>query len=84
MVGVGLPLNLRRIDFASAAHPYSVAQSIGDGVTKDQIRGEHDRLQGLLEAYEARAVADSIPDHHAGLRQRIAGLAMKLATTNVA
>jgi hypothetical protein len=53
-------------------------------MTKDQIRGEHDRLQGLLEAYEARAVADCVPDHHAGLRQRIAGLAAKLAETNVA
>src|SRR5438445_472095 len=56
MVGLGLPLNLRRIGFASAARPYSVAQSIGGSVTKDQIRGEHDRLQGLLEAYEACAV----------------------------
>jgi hypothetical protein len=53
-------------------------------MTKDQIRGEHDRLQGLLEAYEASAAPDSIPDHHAGLRQRIAGLAMKLADPNVA
>ena len=56
----------------------------GGGMTKDQIRGEHDRLQGLLEAYEARAVADCVPDHHAGLRQRIAGLAAKLAEINVA
>jgi hypothetical protein len=47
-------------------------------MTKDQIRGEHDRLQGLLEAYEARAEANSIADHHAGLRQRITGLALKL------
>jgi hypothetical protein len=47
-------------------------------MTKDQIRGEHDRLQGLLEVYEARAEANSIADHHAGLRQRIAGLALKL------
>ncbi|MFL6759935.1 hypothetical protein [Sphingomonas sp.] len=53
-------------------------------MTKDQIRDEHDRLQGVLEAYEARAVASSIVDHHAGLRQRIAGLALKLAATNVA
>jgi hypothetical protein len=53
-------------------------------MTKDQIRDEHDRLQGVLEAYEARAVATSIADHHAGLRQRIAGLALKLAATNVA
>jgi hypothetical protein len=53
-------------------------------MTKDQIRGEHDRLQGLLETYEARAVANSVTDHHAGLRQRIAGLALKLAETNVA
>jgi hypothetical protein len=53
-------------------------------MTNDQIRGEHDRLQGLLEAYEAVAVASSIPDHHAGLRQRIAGLALKLAEIDVA
>jgi hypothetical protein len=53
-------------------------------MTNDQIRGEHDRLQVLLEAYEARAAADSIPDHHAGLRQRIAGLALKLAEKDVA
>jgi hypothetical protein len=45
------------------------------------MRGEHDRLQAVLEAHEARAVASSIPDHHAGLRQRIAGLALKLAET---
>jgi hypothetical protein len=51
-------------------------------MTKDQMRDEHDRLQALLEAYEARALADSIPDHHHGLRQRIAGLALKLAETN--
>jgi hypothetical protein len=50
-------------------------------MTKDQIRNERDRLQGLLEAYEADADADSMPDHHAGLRQRIAGLSMKLAGT---
>jgi len=50
-------------------------------MTKDQIRDERDRLQGLLEAYEADADADSMADHHAGLRQRIAGLAMKLAAT---
>ena len=56
----------------------------GFSMTKDQIRGEHDRLQGLLETYEARAVANSVTDHHAGLRQRIAGLALKLAETNVA
>ena len=53
-------------------------------MTKDQLRGEHDRLQGVLEAHEARAVASSIPDHHDGLRQRIAGLALKLAETSVA
>jgi hypothetical protein len=53
-------------------------------MTNDQIRGEHDRLQVVLEAYEARAVADSIPDHHAGLRQRIAALALKLAEKDVA
>jgi hypothetical protein len=56
----------------------------GDEMTKDQIRGEHDRLQGLLEAYEARALGGSIPDHHDGLRQRIAALALKLAETHVA
>jgi hypothetical protein len=55
---------------------------MGDEMTNDQIRGEHDRLQGLLEAYEALAVASSIVDHHAGLRQRIAGLALKLAATS--
>jgi len=53
-------------------------------MTKDQIRGEHDRLQLVLEGYEARAVATSIPDHHAGLRQRIAALALKLAEKDVA
>ena len=53
-------------------------------MTKDQIRNEHDRLQTLLEAYEDRAAANSIPDHHDGLRQRIAGLAQKLAEMNVA
>jgi hypothetical protein len=53
-------------------------------MTKDQMRGEHDRLLGVLEAHEAREVAGSDPDHHAGLRQRIAGLALKLAETNVA
>jgi hypothetical protein len=47
-------------------------------MTKDQIRDEHNRLQGVLEAYEARADANSIADHHAGLKQRIAGLALKL------
>jgi len=52
-------------------------------MTKDQIRGEHDRLQAVLEAYEARAVA-GIPDHHDGLRQRIAAFAMKLAESEVA
>jgi hypothetical protein len=50
-------------------------------MTKDQIREERDRLQGLLEAYEASADANSIVDHHVGLRQRIAGLAMKLDGT---
>ena len=58
-----------------------LAQSGGE-MTRDQMRGEHDRLQGVLEAHEARAIASSIPDHHAGLRQRIAGLALKLAETN--
>jgi hypothetical protein len=48
-------------------------------MTRDQMQNEHDRLQGLLEAYEARAAANAIPDHHDGLRQRIAGLAQKLA-----
>ena len=48
-------------------------------MTQDQIRREHDRLQGLLEAYEAQA----IPGHHDGLRERIAGLALKLAETKV-
>ena len=55
-----------------------------DEMTEDQMRGEHDRLQAVLGAYEARAVADSIPDHHAGLRQRIAALALKLTEKNVA
>ena len=53
-------------------------------MTNDQIRGEHDRLQVVLEVYEALAVADSIPDHHAGLRQRIAALALKLTEKDVA
>jgi hypothetical protein len=48
-------------------------------MTKDQMREEHDRLQGVLDGYEARAAASSVPDHHHGLRQRIAGLAQKLA-----
>jgi hypothetical protein len=48
------------------------------------MRGEHDRLQAVLEAHEARAVSSSMPDHHDGLRQRIAGLALKLAETNPA
>ena len=53
-------------------------------MTIDQMRDEHDRLQGVLKAHEARAVANSIPDHHDGLRLRIAGLALKLAETSVA
>ena len=53
-----------------------------DEMTKDQMRDEHDRLQGVLEAHEARALASSIPDHHDSLRQRIAGLARKLAESN--
>ena len=53
-------------------------------MNNDQIRGERDRLQVVLEAYEARPVADSIPDHHAGLRQRIAALALKLAEKGAA
>lgn len=56
----------------------------GGEMTNDQIRDEHDRLQGVLEAHEARAAASSIRDHHDGLRQRIAGLALKLADTNPA
>ena len=52
-------------------------------MTKDQMRDEHDRLQAVLEAHEARAVASSIPGHHNGLRQRIAGLALKLADPRV-
>jgi hypothetical protein len=51
-------------------------------MTKDQIRAEQERLQAVLDVYEARALANSIPDHHDGLRQRIAGLARKLAETN--
>jgi hypothetical protein len=47
-------------------------------MTKDQIRNERDRLQSLLETYEASADANSTVDHHVGLRQRIAGLAIKL------
>lgn len=50
-------------------------------MTRDQMSKEHDRLQGVLEAHEARAAANSIPDHHDGLRERIAGLARKLADT---
>jgi hypothetical protein len=52
-------------------------------MTRDQLRGEYDRLQGVLEAHEARAAASPIPDHHDGLSQRIAGLALKLAETSV-
>jgi hypothetical protein len=59
-----------------------VSAKHGGETTKDQMRDEHDRLQGVLEAHEARAVASAVPDHHAGLRQRTAGLAMKLAETN--
>lgn len=50
----------------------------------DLTHAEHDRLQVVLEAYEARAVADSIPDDHAGLRQRVAALALKLTEKDVA
>jgi hypothetical protein len=56
----------------------------GDEMTKDQMRNEHDRPQGVLEAHEARSLASSIPDHHDGLRQRIAGLALRLAGTDFA
>jgi len=51
-------------------------------MTEDQMRKEHDRLQGVLEAHEARALANSVPDHHDGLRLRIAALAQKLVQTN--
>ena len=44
-----------------------------------QMRGECDRMQGLLEAYEARAVANSVVDHHDGLRLRLASLEQRLA-----
>ena len=53
-------------------------------MTEDQLRREYDRLQAVLEAYEARALANSIPDHHDGLRRRIAALAEKLGRTNCA
>jgi len=48
-------------------------------MTRDQMQNEHDRLLAVLEAYEARAAASSIPDHHVGLKRRIEGLAQKLA-----
>lgn len=48
-------------------------------MTRDQMQDEHDRLQSVLEAYEARAAANAIADHHEGLKRRIAGLAEKLA-----
>ena len=81
----GVSLSIYLILRGETGSPYAMLSAKhGGGMTKDQIRGEHDRLLGLLEAYEARAVADSVPDNHAGLRQRIAGLAMKLADPNVA
>lgn len=54
------------------------ARSQGDEMTKDQMRGECDRLRGLLEGYEARATATSIPDRHEGLRLRFAVCERKL------
>jgi hypothetical protein len=48
-------------------------------VTKDQLQKECDRLQALLEMYEARAAAGSVAEHHNGLRQRLAGMLQKLA-----
>lgn len=47
-------------------------------MTKDQIRRECLRLQGVLDAYEAKAAASSVPDHHSGLRQRLAAMEQKL------
>ena len=48
-------------------------------MNRTQMRGECERLQGVLETYEARAVAASVPDHHNGLRLRLANLEQKLA-----
>ena len=47
-------------------------------MTKDQIRRECARLQSVLDAYEAKAVATSVPDHHSGLRQRLEAMEQKL------
>ena len=48
-------------------------------MTNDQMRDEHDRLQRVLDAHEARSVAGSVLEPRTGLRLRIAGLAQKLA-----
>ena len=75
-------LRLKSEEATSAPASYMLSGKHEGEMTKDQIRAEHDRLQAVLEAYEARALANSIPDHHDGLRQRIAALARKLAETN--
>ena len=48
-------------------------------MTNDQMQDEHDRLQGVLEAHEARTGAGSSIEGRPGLRLRIAALAQKLA-----
>ena len=48
-------------------------------MTRDQMRGECDRLQGVLEAYEARDLEGGIEDRRVGLKRRIEVLEHKLA-----
>jgi hypothetical protein len=47
-------------------------------MTRDQIHRECLRLQSVLDAYEAKALATSVPDHHSGLRQRLEAMEQKL------
>lgn len=48
-------------------------------MTDDQMQDEHDRLQRVLEAHDARAIAGAAPERRDGLRTRIASLARKLS-----
>lgn len=48
------------------------------------MRKECDRLRLLLEEYEAQAAEASTPDHHVGLRARLAALERKLSEGNPA
>lgn len=58
--------------------PYRTGLEDASAMTKDQIRRECARLQSVLDAYEAKAVATSVPDHHSGLRQRLEAMEQKL------